>query len=632
MALQTLRSHSKGWVAGILFFFLIVAFAAWGIEDMLRQGFSRTDPVMTVGNEAVGQREFENAYQNMVRNLQARFRRQIDYETAKSMGLIDALIAEMQSDRMFAQEAQAKGILVSDLVVRGNIVNDKNFRGADGRFDPQTFRRAIENAGYNEVSYVDLVKSNLARAYLVGSIGQFEGAPPKALADQLYKYRNEFRTAEVLTVPRGSMKPPAPTDAQLAAYYKAHAAKYTAPQYRTITLVLVEPKDAAARVPVTEKELKAEYETRKPEFTTPETRKLRQIIFKDEATAKKAYEALLGGRTFDAVAKDIAKAKPIDLGRVKPSDLPVQALSDAAFKIKKGEVTHPVKSPLGWHIIKVDDITPKFVKPFADVKAQIEKDYRARHATKILAELHDRFDDALGSGMKLEEAAKKLGFKVTKIGPIDAEGKNEKGELAEGLPHDDKFLHRVFQKAKGDEGELVDLSDQGFYSVRVDSIVPSHVKPLDTIKKEVAGDWEAAEQGKMAKAEAEKLAAEVKAGKSLADVAKAGKYEVRKSKPIRRGGGTAAPGSMEDRIFAVKPGGVTVAEVRLGYAVLKVSAAKDERSAADQKKARSDFDKNLRKSFEQDMLASYTAYLRAHYPTKVERGVIDQLLGGKQNQ
>jgi peptidyl-prolyl cis-trans isomerase D len=632
MALQTLRTHSKGWVAGILFFLLILAFAAWGIEDMLRQGFSRSTPVMTIGDESISQREFESAYQNMVRNVQERFQRQIDYDTAKSMGLVDALIAELQSDRMFAQEAQAKGILISDLVARENIRADSRFRGADNKFDYQTFIRAIQNAGFSEGTFVQLIKSNLARAFLVGSIGQFEGAPPKALADQLYNYRDEYRTAEVLTVPTAPMKPPAPTDAQLAAYHKEHAAKYTAPEYRTIMLVLVEPKDAAARVPVTDAELKAEYAARKPEFTTPETRKLRQIILKDEAAAKKAYEALVGGRTFEAVAEDIAKTKPIDLGRVKASDLPVQALSDAAFKVKKGEVTHPIKTPLGWHIIKVDDVTPQYVKPFDDVKAQIEKDYRARHATKILAELHDRFDDALGSGMKLEEAANKLGFTIRKIGPIDARGKDEKGQAVQGLPNEDKFLANVFQKTQGDEGELVDLRDQGFYSVRVDSITPSHLKPLDAVKKEVTGDWSEAQQAKMAKSEADKLAAEAKSGKTLEEIGKATQYAVSKSKPVRRGDGAAAPGSMEAQIFAVKPGDVTVAQVREGYAVLKISTAKDERSAADRKKDREDFDQKLQKSFGQDILASYTDYLRAHYPTKIERGVIDQLLGGKGTQ
>jgi len=633
MALQTLRTHSKGWVAGILFFFLIVAFAAWGIEDMLRQGFSRTGPVMTVGSEQVGGREFESAYQRMIRNLQDRLQRQFDYDTAKSLGFVDALVAELQSDRMFAQEARHKSLLVSDRIVRDDIVADQNFRGVDGRFDPQTFRRAIENAGYSESTYVALLKGNFARNYLVSTISTFDGPLPKTIADKLFAYRSEYRTAEVLMIPTEAMKPPAPTDEQLAAQHKANAAKYTAPEFRSLTMVLVRPEDAAERVKVTDQDIESDYARRKPEFTTPETRAVRQLIFKDEATAKQAYEALMGGRSFETVAKDIAKATPIDLGKVTGSQVPIPALRDAAWKLKAGEVTQPIQSPLGWHIMRVDEIAPETVKPLAEVKAQVEKDFRLRGAVKILADLREQFDDVLGGGAKLEAAAEKLKLKVTKIGPIDAQGKNDKAATVEGLPDDPEFLRRVFRQGKGEEGDLVDLKNQGFYTVRVDTIAPSALKPLDTVKAQVTEDWTAEERGKLAKAEAEKLLAEAKAGKSLEGLAKPAGYTVRKSKPINRGeGSAAAPGSLDERVFAVKPGEVTVAQSREGYAVVKVETAKDERTDDEKKKAREEFEKALRQTYEQDFLASYTLYLRALYPTKIESGAIDQLLGSTRQQ
>lgn len=472
MALQTLRTHAKGWVAGLLFLVLIVAFAAWGIEDMLRQGFSRTGPVMTVGGDTIGQREFESAYQRMIRNLQDRLQRQFDYETAKNMGFIDALLAELQSDRMFAQEARSKGLLVSNRIVQEQIVADQNFRGVDGRFDPSTFRRALENAGYSEATYVALVKGTFARNFLIGSIAQFETASPKALAEKLYAYRSEFRVAEVLTITTAAMKPPEPSAEQLAAFHKANAGKYTAPEFRTITLVLVRPEDAAARVKVTDQDIEKAYATRKDEFTTPETRALRQLIFKDEATAKQAYEALVGGRVFEAVAKDIAKSEPINLGKVTGSQVPIPALRDAAFKLNAGEVTQPVQSPLGWHIMRVDEITPESVKPLAEVKDKLEKDIRLRGATKILADIREQFDDALGGGGKLEAAAEKVKLNVVAIGPVDAQGKNDKGAAVEGLPDDPEFLRRVFRQGKGEEGDLVDLKNHGFFAVRVDTIAP----------------------------------------------------------------------------------------------------------------------------------------------------------------
>lgn len=632
MALQTLRSHSKGWVAGILFFFLIVAFAAWGIEDMLRQGFSKTGPVMTVGKEEVGQREFENNYQRMIRNLQERLNRQFDYEAAKAMGFVDALIAEMQSDRIFAQEARAKGLRVSDRLASEQIRSDQTFRGVDGRFDPATFRQALQNAGMNESTYVELMKGTFARNYLVAGISQFE-TTPKILADKLFAHRNEFRVAEVLSIPTAAMKPGEPGADQLAAYHKANAAKYTAPEYRRITLVLVRPEDAAERVSVTEADIASDYARRKPEFTEPETRALRQLVFKDEAAAKQAYEALVGGRSFETVAKEIAKAEPINLGKVSAAQVPIPALRDAAFKLEVNQVTPPVQSPLGWHIMRVDEIAKESVKPLDEVKAQIEKDFRARNAIKILAELRDRFDDALGGAGKLEAAAEKAKLKAVTLGPFDAQGKDENGATVEGLPDDTEFLRRVFRQGKGEEGDLVDLKNHGFYSMRVDAIAPSALKPLESVKEKATQDWTADERAKLAKAEAEKLAAEAKTGKNLDEIAKPGGYAVRKSMAVNRGEGAAAtPGSIEERVFSVKPGEVAVAQGPEGWAVVKVAAAKDERNEADVKKSREEFEKSLRQGYEQDFLAAYTNYLRAQYPTKVEQATIDQLLGGTRRQ
>jgi peptidyl-prolyl cis-trans isomerase D len=533
---------------------------------------------------------------------------------------------------MFVLEARAKGILISDRLVQAQIMADENFRNEAGRYDRLRFLRVIDSNGYTEATYTAQLRGALARSYLVGAVSSFEGAPARALADRLFAYRSEYRVAEVLTIPTEAMKPPAPTDEQLAAYHKANAVKYTAPEYRTLSLVWVRPEDAAALVKVTEADLKSDYEKRKPEFTTPETRAVRQIILKDEATAKQAYEALIGGRTFEAVAKEFAKADPINMGKLSKAQLrePVAEIGEAVFKLKVGEVTQPIKSPLSWHILKVDEIVPEALKPFDEVKEQVEKDFRQRHAIRIIAELREKFDDALGSGKKLEAAAQGLGLKLAKIGPVDAQGKDDKGATVEGLPEDGEFLRRVFKLGKGEEGELIDLRNQGFYSVRVDAITPSALRPLDSIKEKVTADWTAEERAKLAKAEAEKLAAEAKTGKSLEEVAKPGNYTVKKSKPVNRGESTqATAGSIEDRIFAVKPGEVATAQVREGWAVVKVEAAKDERSEDDRKKAREDFDKALREAWEQDFRIGYSNYLRGRYPVKVERETIDQLLGGR---
>jgi peptidyl-prolyl cis-trans isomerase D len=624
--LQQLRKHSKGWVAGILFFFLILAFAAWGIEDMLRQGFQRSGPVIEVGSQAVGAREFESAYRRTVSSWEQRLQRQIDYETAKKAGLVEQVIAQLETDLMFAQEAQGKGLAISDAVVRADIESDESFRGTDGRFDPNIFRRVVESSGYSQAQYLSLRKAAYARDFLVSSLAQF-GHPPKSLADRLFAYRNQTRTAEVLTVPFSAMTVPEPSAEALEAFYKSQSAKYTAPELRSVTLLVVRPENAAQRIEVSEEELRASYEQRKPEFTTPETRTVRQLLLSDEATAKRVYEALVGGRTLEAVAKEIAKTEPQALGNVTAAQLPGDAaLRDAVFKLQAGEVTAPIRSPFGWHILRVDEIQPAATKPFEEVREQIAKDLRQRRAVPLLAQLRDQLDDALGGGAKLEDAATKLGFKVRKIEALDATGKDAQSQPVADLPEDQEFLRRAFAQRQGEEGELIDLRNQGFYTLRVDEIRPSAVRPLETIKPQVVQDWKTAEAEKLAKAEAERIAAAARQGQSLTELAKPGDYPVRQSTPMIRGDGSeSAEGTLEDRAFSVPPGGVAVASTREGYAVARVSEAKDARTAEELKKAHEEFEKKLEESYQQDMAAAYTAYLRSQYPAEVDRAAIDAL-------
>ncbi len=633
MALQALRKHSKGWVAGLLFFVLILAFAAWGIEDMLRQGFNRSGPVITVGREEVGQREFETAYRRLVGRLQEQLKRQFDYETIKGIGQIDALVRRLTLERFFVQEARDKGVLVSDRVIQQQILADATFRGIDGRFDRGVFARTIEAAGLNEPTYIALLKAETARNFLIGSVATVEHAPA-ALADRLFAHRNEYRAADVLTVPATTAKPAEPTAEQLAAFHKANPGKYTAPEYRKITLLLVRPEDGASRVPVTDKDIEAEYERRKAEFTTPETRALRQILARDEATAKQVYEALIAGRTFETAAKEIAKSDPIDLGKVTKEQLPIPELGEAAWKLKQGEVSPPVKSPLAWHIVKVEDIVPMAVKPMAEVRDQLEKGFRDRGGVRVLVGLREQFDDQVGGGGKIESAADKLKLKTVTIDAVDAQGKDEKGEAVAGLPDDPEFLRRIFRQGRGEQSDAVDLKNGGFYAVRIDEVKASALRPVETVKDQVAADWKADEVKRLTKVEAERILAEAKAGKPLADLAKDKDYTVRKSKPINRGeGASAGAGSLEERIFSVKPGEVALAETKDGFAVIKVEAATDERSEADLKKAREEFLKSFKQTYAGDITHEYVyQYLESRYPSKVDMKAIDQMLGGKKTE
>jgi peptidyl-prolyl cis-trans isomerase D len=620
-----MRKHSKSWLGWILAGFLIILFAAWGIGDMLQQSLNPQRPVIVVNGEEVSGQEFDTAYRRLQERVAQATGQQIDYARAKELGIVQQTIDGLVTERLVAQELRKRGLLISDNVIRAEIAAMPELRGTDGRFSPALFRAFLQNAGIGEAAYVASRKGELARSYLVSGIAAVEAAPG-AMAKRLDVYRNEGRAAEVLTVQASPLKAPEPTAADIEAYYKANPARYTAPEFRVVTLVHFSAADAAERIEIKPEEIAREYQTRRGrgEYTTPEKRRVQYLLLPTEAAAREAYAALSGGRTFQSVADDVVKRKPVDLGKVAKADIPLTELREPVFKLKQGEVTEPIRSGLGWAIAHVDEIEAEVIKPQAEVEKDLVALMKRQRATPLIAHLKEQFDDALAGGAKIDAAAEKLKIKVTKISAIDARGADEAGAKVAGLPTDDDFLRRLFRQAKGEEGEIVDLRSNGFYIARVDEIRASHVRPLESVRARVAADWQQAERMKLAKGEAEKLAVAARGGKSLEELAKEGGHTVRKTQAQRRGATPAAPGSLEEAIFAGKPGEIVAVAQEGAWAVAKIEIVKDEQPEAASKAARERFLDELKRAYEADIVDSYARDLRAKASVRVDQAAIDR--------
>ena len=223
------------------------------------------------------------------------------------------------------------------------------------------------------------------RRQTVGSAAVDTPNASKALVDTLYDIRNEHRIADYVFLATSAVKDlPAPDDAALQAYFDQHHDDFTAPEYRSFTALFMQNADVAAGIKIDEDKIKAAYDTRlgdptQPgDFSKPETRHLLQMLLPDEATANQAAQALTDGKDFSEVAKSIAKqdASTVDLGAVGKADLPVE-IAATAFDAKQGEVTKPVHSALGWHVLKVTGIEAASIKSYDEAKPELEADLRA---------------------------------------------------------------------------------------------------------------------------------------------------------------------------------------------------------------------------------------------------------------
>lgn len=625
--LQNIRKGARSWLGIVLACILIPPFAIVGVEYVFRDGFSRAEAVITVGQQEVLGREYERAFRRQLDTLNRRSGGSVDYRTAKSMGVVDMVAESFVGDALFRQATRDQGIVVGDPVVREAVRTMRAFQGVDGKFDPQLYRRGLESAQMSEPEFLDSQRAEIAAQYLVESIAGLETAPA-AIVDTIDRFRNEKRRAAFFTLRASSVTDlPRPDAAQLADFYARHKERYRRPANRSVSTLIVMPADVFHRIPVDAGEIEAAYRRDREEYTAPEKRTLRQLLFTTETDAGRVAMAMAGGRSFDTVASEVIEQKPLSLGTVTAADLPLPELADAAFAARQGEITEPVKSALGWHVIVVDKVVPARTTPLKEVKADIEEAIKRKRAGDILDRLREDADDGLGADLSLDKIASQIGMKLQRIPAIDARGRNASGKEIEGLPDDPRFLQRIFEQDIGrDDRDVVERKDGSFFIVQVDKISPSRIVPLEDAKKRVAADWTADARTGALKAKADRLLEQLRAGAGIEAVAKRAGVGLKNSSPLNRYGSTGdsgVSGQLRDALFKAARKGAAVAGPGVsGYSVGVLTVID---TGGDAKQKRQTVLDSVKASIGQELLAQYGAMLRLKYPVRIDREGIDSL-------
>ncbi|MCH9053963.1 MAG: peptidyl-prolyl cis-trans isomerase, partial [Proteobacteria bacterium] len=409
-------------------------------------------------------------------------------------------------------------------------------------------------------------------------------------------------------------------------FYKAHSGRYMAPEYRAVTYVSLDPDSLAAEIRVSDDKLREAYEARRDEFTARERRKVDQIVLTDEATARRAHGFLLDGRNFPSIVKQLGDGKTnlISLGWVERSDL-LPELADPTFALKDGEVTDPVKSSLGWHILRVTASENKRVRTLDEVREMIRQDIARDLALDGISEFANGLEDALAGGASLEEAAGKLDLKAVKIKAIDGKGQTPEGKPVDGLAGDGAFLKLAFATPRGEESPLTETEAGGYMILRVDAITRPEPKPIESVRQKIVTAWQAEQRAKKAKERAEAILERVAAGEKLSAIAAEQKLAFKVTPPFDRTGQDRKLGALRvlvAKLFASKPGEAVIGEAPGGAIIARLTEVKPAQPSADKKTVDATRD-SLRQGIASDLLEQFTGALRQRYSVEIKRKTIE---------
>ena len=624
---------------------LIISFGLWGIGDMLRFG-GRTNEVAHVGGVHIPLYGWFGGVSVPVEEVRDRFNRQLDQiqrqtgqrpepEQAVRYGLHLRALDDVVQRAVIDNAIQDYGLAIGDAEIQAAIAKNPSFQGTGG-FDSARYHSLLQQARIPEAAYVADVRREIATVQLFGVVRP-EGLAPNSLRDDVFKMENEKRVAETVYVPDAIVKDvPKPTPDQLKAYFEKNKTKFTIPEYRTFSYVLLTIDDVMPQITVSPDQLKQEYDAKQAQFGTPEKRDVDQAMTDSEDKAKKIIELAKGGKSLEDAAKEVLGNSDgvIKLGLIEKKDLPAGPLADGVFSLPQGLADAPIKSPLGWHVVRVNKIEPGQVKPFDEVKDKLEKDLKAQLAPDQLMKLVTDFDRIMNKTQSMNEAAADLKVKVKSYENVDARGQDASGKQVVTGPAAAQLVQTAFTTRESNESDLLETQNGEYFVVRTDRVTPSRVPNLSEVESKVTDAWQAEQRREMADAKVKEVVEKANSGSDLAALAKDLGLELRTTKAVTRFDADT-PNYLSQRatqeLFKLAQGKAQAVRSTDGNVIVRPKEIQPV-DLAKEKDTLERFGKQLDIAIGNDLVAELLAGLRQKYGVKLNEAVFQSAFQFQQQQ
>lgn len=497
-----IRTHQR-FMQFLLLLFIVPSFALLGLESYTRMG-DETNVVAKVGGQKVTKEELDAAQRQQADRLRQAYGAQFDprlLDTPEArQGLLDNLIAQ----KALAVEAARSHLSVSDAALQQSILQIPDLQSADGKFDVERYKALLAAQGMTPTMYEAQLRQEMALQQINAAV-QNSAFAPKSLATRLSEINEQQREVqEQLFKASDYAAKVKVTDDMLQAYYDRSGSRFETPEQVKAEYVVLNAANIASQVSVSDADIKSYYDQNAKRYTTDEQRRASHILItapkdapaKERSTAKAKADALLAQlRKNPGDFARLAKENSQDPGSAeRGGDLDffgkgmmVKPFEDAAYQLKKGEISDVVESEFGYHIIQVTDIKPGGVRSLDQVKDEIATEIRKQLAAKKYTEMAETFSNTVyEQADSLKPVAEKLGLKIESA---TIAGREPKPGLGKDVPYNNaKFLAALF----ADEAvrnkhntEAVEVAPNTLVAGRVVSYQPKARRPLEEVKAQV---------------------------------------------------------------------------------------------------------------------------------------------------
>ncbi|MFM1815453.1 MAG: hypothetical protein RLZ98_2148 [Pseudomonadota bacterium] len=625
--LETLRKSTSGIVAKILIGILAISFLFWGIEDVFR-GY-RQGELAKVGDITITNNAYETAFRREIEQFSRQIGQRLTQEQARMFGLDQRTLDSLVGSATIDNHAQAMKLAIPAGKIIEDVRSTPAFQGIGGRFDRDSFNNFLRQMGLSEQGYADIRAKEMLRTHITNAL-LYGVQPPQAAVDLIHQYSGEKRVVEYFEIdPKVLPKASEPTEAQIKKLYEDQKTTFVRPEYRKVNVLFATADALKSRVAVTDEAVRKNYEAAKSRYNEAERRTIQQVSFKSLAEAQKARAEIAAGKSFLEVAKATgASESDVNLGTFEKSEMLDPRVAEAAFKLKKDEVSQPVEGKFSTVLVKATDIKPAVVRTYDDVKDVIRTEMQRERARAEAQKAHDSVDDQRLSGKTLKEIAETSKLKFVQIPAVDKQGLTPDGKPALESPDLAAIVAAVFKSEVGLENESLQSSDGGYIWIDVVEVTAEKQKAFDEVKDEVAKLWRKNSVQEAVSKLATDLVKKAEGGAAMDALAKEAGASLKTSDPVRRidqGGGISR--STIARAFALGKGQAASVPTddgnsRVVFKVKDIQPAKPANPVE-----ASGISDRLVQEMRTDTVASYITALQQRFKPDINRQAFDRLTG-----
>jgi peptidyl-prolyl cis-trans isomerase D len=570
-----MRTFTRSWIAYALLFVLTVAFAIWGINDVFQP--TGSENVAKVGDRGIRPVQLSRELELTLR-AQRNQGQNITQADAINEGVHLQLLDGMITRFALYDYADRIGVSASDADVQRRILEIPSVSNpVSGSFDQAAYDAFLQQLRYTRTEFESDIRGDLTTDMLMEALVTGVRAPSSfgALA---VSYEGETRVVSIAEAPASVVgAPPAPTEAQLQAFWEESEERLRVPEFRALTLVYADPQAFLARVNVPEQRLREEFEARRAALTRPERRTYVRIAAQNEQQADDAAARLSRGESADAVASALSLQATRGENQAR-ADVPDARVAEAVFALARGQA-RAVRGELSpWAVVRVESVTPATAPDFAAVRDELRLAIAQDEAGEMLNEAVSAFEDARAGGAAVADAARQHGLTVMTIPAIEAGGRDTTGAPVQALAGQEELLTTAFQTPEGEASDFIPAGSADVI-VSVDRVTPSTVRPLDQVRAELTQVWIGRERGRRMRELGEEVIEAVRGGQSFAAAARARRFNVVvASRALNRGAAAQIPArALATQVFAAREGDV-MSDMRVdGRAILVATVERIDR-------------------------------------------------------